>query len=162
MSTVSHWPRSWRRPPELPTSEAHTAALEARAWQDRMLCGVLAHAVPPGLRCLALDSGRGYAPCLGEVGTALRGRLGGPWFSQRSQLCQRSLPPQAGRSINTKGATKTTSIILPGSCWIPESYTPRTELKHLISKHFLPERAERTTPGGKPVKTNCYAKHDPL
>jgi hypothetical protein len=39
--------------------------------------------------------------------------LEAPRFGQRRQFCRGSLPRQAGRSISTKGTTKTTSAVPP-------------------------------------------------
>src|SRR5207302_9371511 len=49
-----------------------------------------------------------------------------------------------------------------GSCWIPGSYTPCTGLKHLILNGFFQRCHIGRDPRGKPVKTTCYAKLDPL
>src|SRR5215470_16783703 len=54
-------------------------------------------------------------------------------------------------------------IWIPGSyvsssCWIPESHTPWTGRKWLISEGFFQRCRIRHDPHGKPLKTSCYVK----
>ncbi len=49
-----------------------------------------------------------------------------------------------------------------GSCWIPGSCIPYTELKCLILKGFFQRSDTDRDPRGKPVKTTCYDKFDQL
>src|SRR5713101_4334566 len=49
-----------------------------------------------------------------------------------------------------------------GSCWIPGSYTPCTGRKNLILKDFFRICCIGRALRGKPVKTTCYTKLEPL
>jgi len=52
------------------------------------------------------------------------------------------------------------SCIPSGSYWIPEAYTPRKGLKHLILNSFFQGCRLSHDPLGKPGKTICYIQLD--
>jgi hypothetical protein len=93
---------------------------------------------------------------------APRGAQGTLWRCKRPfefPILNRFTPVSRGKT--EKGETGK-SYYRNGSCWIPGSYIPYIGHKRLILKGFFQRCHLGRDPRGKPVKTTCYAKIDPL